>query len=139
MADIEEEMADLLAQEQDRNAQYLKQERRRNNERVAGRIWIAILLVGFALWVWNVVQEPTTPAAQEKLMLCQQAAACKKYSEVRLECATAGSFKTCLRIKMGDNASYSGPCSGYVEGAPAVPPPPGTPSAFECFFRTLLR
>jgi hypothetical protein len=43
----------------------------------------------------------------KKLALCHQAAACKKYSKVRQECATAGSFKTCLRIKMGDDAYLS--------------------------------
>src|SRR5262245_29485726 len=37
------------------------------------------------------------------LFLCEQAAACKKYDAARLECATAGNLKTCLRIKMGDD------------------------------------
>src|SRR5262249_37204494 len=49
------------------------------------------------------------------LALCRQAAACKKYSEARLECATAGNFKTCLRIKMGEDAAYIGMCSGYED------------------------
>ncbi len=44
---------------------------------------------------------------QRKQFLCLEAKACKKYSEARLECATAGNFKTCLRIKMGEDASYS--------------------------------
>jgi hypothetical protein len=75
---------------------------------------------------------------QFKLYLCHAAAACKKYSAVRLECATAGSFKTCLRIKMGEDSGYSDFCSGYVEGAPSVPLPPQTPNAVECFFRSLF-
>ena len=61
------------------------------------------------------------------------AAACKKYSDVRLECAVAGNFKTCLRIKMGADAYYAPICSGGEEGAPALLLP-DTPNAFQCFF-----
>jgi hypothetical protein len=57
--------------------------------------------------------------------LCRKMAACKKYDQVRRECATAGN--TCLRIKMGSDVEYSGMCSGYDEGAPAVRPDPATP------------
>ena len=64
-------------------------------------------------------------------------AACKKYSAARLDCATAGNFKTCLRIKMGDDAyDYAGACSGGEIGAAAKPLPPETPDAIECFFLT---
>jgi hypothetical protein len=59
--------------------------------------------------------------------LCLRAAACEKYSAMRLECATAGNFKNCLHIKMGAQAIYIDPCSGFNEGAPAVPSPPETP------------
>jgi hypothetical protein len=68
--------------------------------------------------------------------LCREAAACKKYDTVRLECATAGNFKTCLRIKMDNVANFSEICSGYNEGAPALPPSPDTPNVVECFFLT---
>src|ERR1700730_279546 len=113
--------------------------------------WIALFLilvtpVARAIWSdWNA--PPPTPAEQAarreleirlakerrdniefRRFLCQAASACKRYSEARLECATAGNFKTCLRIKMGDDASYSDMCSGYDEGAPAVPLPPETPN-----------
>jgi len=71
---------------------------------------------------------------QLKQELCHEAKACKKYSEARLECATAGK-----RIKMGEDSFYSDMCSGYDVGAPAVPLPPETPTAFECFFLTLWR
>ena len=71
---------------------------------------------------------------QNKQYLCLSAKACKKYDEVRLECATAGSFKTCLRVKMGSDADFSGMCSGFVEGGPALPRPPETPNIVECFF-----
>ena len=48
--------------------------------------------------------------------------------------ATAGNFKTCLRIKMGEDWSYSDICSGHDVGGPAVPLPPQTPDAVKCFF-----
>jgi hypothetical protein len=75
---------------------------------------------------------------QTKRYLCRVAAVCKKYSEVRLECATAGNFKTCLRIKMGNDAEFGGVCSGYDEGGPALPLPPEAPNTVECFFHTLF-
>jgi hypothetical protein len=73
---------------------------------------------------------------QAKRELCHFAAVCKKYDTVRLECATAGNFKTCLRIKMGGDADFTNSCNGFNEGGPAVPPPVGTPSTVECFFLT---
>jgi hypothetical protein len=76
---------------------------------------------------------------QMKLLLCKEAAACEKCSQACLDCAAAGNFKTCLRFRMGDDASYSGICSGYQEGGPAVQLPPETPDAVDCFFRTLLK
>jgi hypothetical protein len=75
--------------------------------------------------------------AESEEHLCRQAAACKKYSEARLECATAGNFRTCLRIKMGADAIYSNICSGFDEGGPAVPLPAETPNAVKCFFINL--
>jgi hypothetical protein len=73
---------------------------------------------------------------QHKRELCRAAAVCKKYDTVRLECATAGSFKTCLRVKMGDDAVFANSCNGYNEGGPALPPLVGTPNIVECFFLT---
>jgi hypothetical protein len=73
-----------------------------------------------------------------KLELCHQAAACKKYSDVRQQCATAGNFKTCMLVKMGDDASWIDTCSGFVEGGAALPLPPQTPNSADCFFRTLF-
>ncbi len=107
--------------------------------RVIGVLLGAIPLAVVALGAWSVWTSPRTLTEKAKLSLCHAAAACKKYSEPRLECATAGNFKTCLRIKMGNDASYSGMCSGYDEGAPAVPLPPETPNAVACFFRNLLQ
>jgi hypothetical protein len=122
-----------------------------------------LLLAGIALTIWlawtgwtpppstqeriaaeQVARQQRERARQEaedlKLDLCRTAAACKKYSAARLECATAGNFRTCLRIKMGEDAYYySAMCSGGEEGAPAFPLPPQTPNAVDCFFRTLLK
>jgi|SRR5579872_4683841 len=65
--------------------------------------------------------------------LCRLRDACTKYDRVRLECATAGNFKTCLRIKMDKDIQYTDLCSGYNEGAPAVPLDPNTPNFVRCF------
>jgi hypothetical protein len=89
---------------------------------------------------WN----KTMPADRQQLdqgrrELCRAAAVCKKYDTVRLECATAGSFKTCLRVKMGDDAVFANSCNGYNEGGPALPPLVGTPNIVECFFITTFQ
>jgi hypothetical protein len=107
-----------------------------------------LLVAGLAIGVWKgftdystAVTTPAQTARREsdpKLLLCREAAACKKYSEARLECATAGNFINCLRIKMGEDAIYSGVCGGFDEGAPAVPLPPETPNAFQCFLRRMF-
>jgi hypothetical protein len=83
------------------------------------------------------VEKSHRQADQYKKSLCLAAAACKKYDAVRLECATAGNFRTCLRIKMGEDASYIDVCSNG-EGAPALPSSPETPNDFECFFRKIF-
>lgn len=36
---------------------------------------------------------------------CSMKEACKSYSQVRLECATAGNFKNCMEIKLGDKTN----------------------------------
>jgi hypothetical protein len=73
------------------------------------------------------------------LFLCEQAAACKKYDTARLECATAGNLKTCLRIKMGDDdLTFTNICSGYDPGAPTRPLPPNTPNVVQCFFERVF-
>jgi hypothetical protein len=110
---------------------------------------VGTLLVGGAAFFWAVATSPPRPLPtadeirqrqQEETQrqqkgaaqryLCRIAAACRKYDEVRVECATAGSFKTCLRIKMGEDV---GLC-GSDDGAPATPPP-GTPSRLDCLIR----
>jgi hypothetical protein len=107
-------------------------------------------VVVFAFEIWETRTAPApTPAEQAaraaarehqkkwKRSLCHVAAACEKYSEARLECATAGNFKTCIQIKMENDAYLTGVCSGDQEGAAAVPLSPETPNAVSCFFSTL--
>jgi hypothetical protein len=78
------------------------------------------------------------PTPEIKRYLCRAASACRNYDRVRLECATAGHFKTCLRIKMGNEAQYADLCSGFKEGAPAEPRPKETPNFVQCFFLNLF-
>ena len=114
--------------------------------------WIVPLgfIVGVVLLAWTVSHEtPSTTLAklvahqqaqlQNKMTeqsLCRAVAVCKKYDALRLECAYAENPSRCLRIKMGADADFSGTCSGYTEGAPALPPPPQTPNVFSCFMIT---
>jgi hypothetical protein len=109
---------------------------------------VFVVIIAFAIWVtWTApapapAEQAARAAAREdqkewKRSLCHVAVACEKYSAARLECATAGNFKTCIQIKMGTDAYYTGLCSGDQEGAPAVPLSAGTPTAVSCFFRAL--
>jgi hypothetical protein len=112
-------------------------------------------LIGLAIWAsLQPAPPPHTPTEQElreaaiasvakarqqqkletERYLCRKKAACEKYDKVRLECATAGSFTTCLRIKLGDDVRYASICSGDNEGAPALPLDRDTPDAVRCFF-----
>lgn len=121
-----------------------------------GIVFFFVVLIGIAIW-GALTAPPPTPeqqaAADERSKatkqkreqkeqreaeLCHMASACKKYDDVRLQCATAGDFQRCLRIKMGDDAGFSGVCSGYDEGAPAQPLPPETPNPAQCFVITLF-
>jgi len=70
----------------------------------------------------------------DRVFLCRLAAACRKYTDARDQCATAGSLKACVRIKMGDDAYFADHCSGYDIGASAIPLPTQTPSQIACFF-----
>jgi hypothetical protein len=51
---------------------------------------------------------------------CKQEKACQRYNDVRMECATAGNIKECIKIKMG-NTDYSA-CEGgnFFEDAPGT-------------------
>jgi hypothetical protein len=66
--------------------------------------------------------------------LCQMASTCSKYSQARLDCATASDLKSCVLIKMGDDSYYADICSSGEIGTPALPPSPDTPNAWVCFW-----
>jgi hypothetical protein len=87
--------------------------------------------------LWAADQRMREQEAQERreydLYLCRMKDACSKYDRVRLECAVAGDFRTCLRIKMGDDVHFVDVCSGYNAGGPAVPLDPQSPDAVRCF------
>lgn len=100
-------------------------------KRWAGAAVVVALVVAFlARWLSGL-------GNATKLSLCYEAAACKKYSQVREECSTAENFDTCLRIKMGDDAMYGDLCTGGDVGGPALGTLPQTPNRVDCFFRLL--
>ena len=67
--------------------------------------------------------------------LCHQKAVCKKFAEVRQECATAGSFDTCVTIKLGDaDAATINACTNDGEMAYV---PKEMPDTIGCWVRGL--
>ena len=122
---------------------------------IVGVLLLFSTVLALILIVWDMVMPSPTPeeaarlnlaarlnsqvnsqaSIADKQKLCFAARVCKKYSEARLDCATAGNFKTCLRIKMGDDAyAFASMCSGGDIGAAAAALSPETPNALECFF-----
>jgi len=70
--------------------------------------------------------------------VCKQEKTCKRYATVRQECAVAGDFKNCIRVKMSeDYSSISQYCTD--DGESILGWATNTPSTVECFFRTLGR
>ena len=71
-------------------------------------------------------------SAKERIrLLCKTKVVCARYAEVRQECATAGSFQTCIQVKMGDeNYESIGSCSndGHLIDASSEP------GSVDCFF-----
>ena len=68
-------------------------------------------------------------ASKYKQQMCHMKDVCIKNGETRQQCATAGSYRTCLQIKMGDDASLVGLCTndGAIAGASDT-----IPNAVEC-------
>jgi hypothetical protein len=74
--------------------------------------------------------EQATKRKQDRA-LCRVKSICEEYAHVRQECATAGNFQTCVRVKMGDeNFEEVGSCTndGHIAYLPAEP------GAVDCFF-----
>jgi hypothetical protein len=68
-------------------------------------------------------------ASERKKALCEQRRLCSKYGAARQACATAGSYQTCMVIKMGKDV---GPYQCMDDGT-ISPQPDDMPSAFDCF------
>jgi hypothetical protein len=57
--------------------------------------------------------------------LCTIRSICSKYASARQECATAGNFDQCMKIKMGDDAWKVGSCTSDGNYRNAPPDMPG--------------
>ena len=73
---------------------------------------------------------------QRTQLLCQRQALCRKFGEARRACATAGNYKNCIDIKMGDDAMDVYPCmnNGTVWGAPK-----DMPDRLTCFVSSVFQ
>ena len=115
------------------------------------------LVIGFAIWgsILNYMETPEERAAArqqasenaarqelarrakaavdaEKREGCHSERLCRDYAQARQECAVAGSFDTCIRIKMGADASSIYDCTedGKLRGS--------SPSWDECLLLSPL-
>lgn len=71
-----------------------------------------------------------TARRERNRLLCKVKSICEQYGQVRQECATAGNFKNCIRVKMGDEKfAETGSCTddGHMDA-------PSEPGAVDCFF-----
>jgi hypothetical protein len=78
-------------------------------------------------------QEAQQKAQKERTKsLCALKSACEKYGAARQECAVAGNFKNCLRVKMGsDDYEMSDSCT--EDGKPAGVADSDIPNSVTCF------
>ena len=74
-------------------------------------------------------------AKERESQLCSLVPVCRKYGEVRQECAVAGSFRNCVMVKMG-NSDFSD-CAD--DGTIADASSSETPDRLSCFFDELTR
>jgi hypothetical protein len=90
---------------------------------------------------------PSLPPTQEQLKLekqladerkdrdrdnvywCSLAVVCSKYAEVRDQCAVAGDFTNCLRVKLKDDWNRIDQCA---DGGKLIDPPANMPDTFQC-------
>src|SRR5436853_3579538 len=77
-----------------------------------------LLLAWFILWKFDSPQPERAVSNQNRAIteaqaasehqrtqrLCQQQALCRRFGEARQACATAGDYKNCVDIKMGNEA-----------------------------------
>lgn len=75
-------------------------------------------------------EQVATLQRQRREKLCHAAAVCPRYAKTRQECATAGSFRTCIDVRMGKDAAIIGMCTDEGE---LRSEPEDMPDALSCF------
>ncbi len=83
----------------------------------------------------QLVAEQAQRAKERESQLCSLVPVCRKYGEVRQECAVAGNFRNCVMVKMG-NSDFSD-CAD--DGTIADASSSETPNRLSCFFDELAR
>jgi hypothetical protein len=77
-------------------------------------------------------QNRETERRERTKMFCKLESVCSRYGEVRQECATAGNFDNCIRVKMGDaHSSEIESCTN--DGKLAYVSQDESPNRVECF------
>lgn len=62
--------------------------------------------------------------------LCRQKSMCRQYGQVRQECAIAGNFQNCIRVKMGDDKADEAAANCTNDGHAAFAS--NEPNAVDC-------
>jgi hypothetical protein len=72
---------------------------------------------------------------QHKFLLekytCRQIEACEKYADVRQQCATAGDFGNCIKVKMGDESAQL--IGGCTNDGKSLIPKEDVPNPLRCW------
>lgn len=85
----------------------------------------------------QIEQQKRTEASEQRKYLCRLVPICKHYASVRQECAVAGSYENCIRVKMGSaDTDMIGACT---EDGTVAFPPKDVPDSVECFFQNLSK
>lgn len=69
---------------------------------------------------------------EQERYLCRIESVCEKYGKVRQDCATAGSFDNCIRVRMGDDDV--GLVDACTNDGNVLYPSEHMPSGLRCFF-----
>ena len=103
-------------------------------------VFLALILAAAALMDSYFPTRPLSEAERNKYdkeqeqrdYLCHLKSVCPKYGKIRQECATAGSYRTCISIKMGSDSSLT---SGCTEEGEILVPDNVVPGFLECLLR----
>lgn len=117
-----------------------------NKPNPVGQVMLLALLVGLPLAALNVSGHPPSKLLADidgdpkRVEMCYEKTVCHEYSAARQDCATAGDFENCLRVKMGvKKFDIVGGCTndGGV-GWRSHPPEADIPDWLECAIRGVL-